>query len=45
MQVVRSQAKGLTTEYDRLLSQYGQVERKLQQADPLYGGGGAFKHD
>jgi Bap31/Bap29 cytoplasmic coiled-coil domain len=40
LQVVRSQAKGLETEYDRLLSEHDELQRRLRRTDPTYGGGG-----
>ena len=40
VQVVRSQAKGLETEYDRLLGEHEELSRRLKRADPTYGGGG-----
>lgn len=40
LQVVRSQAKGLETEYDRLLSEHDELQRRLRRCDPTYGGGG-----
>ena len=40
LQVVRSQAKGLETEYDRLLAEHDELQRRLRRTDPTYGGGG-----
>jgi hypothetical protein len=40
LQVVRSQAKGLEAEYDRLLAEHDELQRRLRRTDPTYGGGG-----
>ncbi len=43
--MVRSQAKGLETEYDRLLAEHDELQRRLRRADPTFGGGRANKFD
>lgn len=43
--MVRSQAKGLETEYDRLLAEHDELQRRLRRADPTFGGGRANKLD